>query len=412
MDIATATGGQYFRVSSADDLPDVFRVISESIVDTDEDGLPDITETSGFRDGLGNWYYTDPENPDTDGDGINDSAEAGFVMDFEGKIYFNVVSDPTEVDSDNDFLDDPDEYMLGTKPFNPDTDGDDILDGLDPNPLEAESKAVDPSILEIGRAIVIGAVFGETGIEGGSLSYLVDYEIASSPYYLVGWIGFSLVPVVGAVADARDAVQALINGDELGAALNAAGAFSGVGDGVKTAAAVGMFTTKYSSKANDIQKVMVPLLKYVPLNQAKKVILDVLYSGAATRLISKYGDEVLPDLITIADKNGDLSKTIGVTKSGSEVRWLEEGNSISGWTHIVKKHITGEIAGGSKFPSSMNQDQIMEIVLQSVKEGTETVTIDKKGRVTYLYEHLSPDGWTIKTIVGSNGYIVTSFPVY
>ncbi|NPE30583.1 hypothetical protein HNV12_22040 [Methanococcoides sp. SA1] len=68
----------------------------------------------------------------------------------------------------------------------------------------------EPGVLEIGRAIVLGAVFGETGIEGGSASWLVDYDAASSPYYLVGWIGFSLVPVVGAVADARDAVQALI----------------------------------------------------------------------------------------------------------------------------------------------------------------------------------------------------------
>jgi hypothetical protein len=129
--IATATGGQYFPVSSADDLPDVFRTISGELEseDTDEDGIPDITETSGFRDGLGNWYYTDPENPDTDGDGLTDGEEAGVVMDVDGKIYFNVVSDPTEVDSDNDFLDDYDEYLLGTNPLNPDTDGDGLTDG-------------------------------------------------------------------------------------------------------------------------------------------------------------------------------------------------------------------------------------------------------------------------------------------
>jgi hypothetical protein len=52
--IATATGGQYFSVSTAEDLPDVFRTISEEIepTDTDGDGIPDITETTGFRDGL------------------------------------------------------------------------------------------------------------------------------------------------------------------------------------------------------------------------------------------------------------------------------------------------------------------------------------------------------------------------
>ena len=66
---------------------------------------------------------------------------------------------------------------------------------------------------------MLGAVFGETGINGGSMNWMVGDSIASSPYYLVGWLSFSLVPVAGAVADARDAVQAFINGDELGAAM-------------------------------------------------------------------------------------------------------------------------------------------------------------------------------------------------
>ena len=422
--IATATGGQYYPVSSAGDLPEVFRVISENIVDTDGDGLPDIVETSGFRDGLGNWYTTDPENPDTDGDGLTDGEEAGVLMDIDGKIYFNVVSDPTEVDGDNDFLDDPDEYLLGTDPFNPDTDGDGILDGLDSNPLEAEPKEVDPGVLEMARALVLGAVFGETGIEGGSASWLVDYEIASSPYYLAGWIGFSLVPVVGAVADARDAAQALINGDALGAALNAAGALSGVGDGVKTASAIALFTGKYSSKIADVQKVMMPLLKYVPLNQAKKVIIDVLHSGAATRLASKYGDEILPDLITIADKNGDLSKTIGVAKSGSEIRWLEEGKLVSasssniwkydsggsGWLHIRNNHVINP--SGNQFedafgPNYVDEAAIQNLIIDSITSGEKTINGQN---IWYVYEVPNSGGKKLSTLVGSNGYIVTSYP--
>ncbi|WP_094229198.1 hypothetical protein [Methanolobus psychrotolerans] len=287
------------------------------------------------------------------------------------------------------------------------------------------STTIDPSILEIGRVIVIGAVFGETGIEGGSLSYLVDYEIASSPYYLVGWIGFSLVPVVGAVADARDAVQALINGDELGAALNAAGAFSGVGDGVKTAAAVGMFTTKYSSKANDIQKVMVPLLKYVPLNQAKKIILDVLYSGAATRLVGKYGDEILPDLITIADKNGNLAKTIDVMKSNTErVVWLEEGLTKAeaealdktpvGWKHIFEKHIKDyDDVSLNQFanafdPSGTNY-RSAETVQSLINEGISNGKFDVKEGI-YYYDVAASSEKVLKIVVGNNGFIVSAFP--
>jgi len=54
--IATGTGGQYFQVASADELPQVFRNISEEIdpADSDGDGLSDTLEATGFRDGRGN----------------------------------------------------------------------------------------------------------------------------------------------------------------------------------------------------------------------------------------------------------------------------------------------------------------------------------------------------------------------
>lgn len=109
--IANSTGGQYFPVSSADELPEVFRMISDELEseDTDEDGLPDIVETSGFRDGHGNWYYTDPYNNDTDCDGLTDGEEAGVLTDVDGKIYFNVISNASSVDTDGDHLSDYEE---------------------------------------------------------------------------------------------------------------------------------------------------------------------------------------------------------------------------------------------------------------------------------------------------------------
>ncbi|MDJ1423749.1 MAG: hypothetical protein M5U10_17790 [Candidatus Methanoperedens sp.] len=90
--IATATGGQYYSVASADQLPEVFRTISGGIepADTDGDGIPDALETGGFRDGLGNWYFTDPNDPDTDGDGLSDGEEAGVLVEVNGKRYFNI----------------------------------------------------------------------------------------------------------------------------------------------------------------------------------------------------------------------------------------------------------------------------------------------------------------------------------
>ncbi|KKH96411.1 hypothetical protein EO95_10240 [Methanosarcina sp. 1.H.T.1A.1] len=168
--IATATGGQYFSVSTAEDLPDVFRTISEEIepTDTDDDGIPDITETTGFRDGLGNWYYTDSNNSDTDGDGLLDGEEAGKLVEYNGKQYFQLFSDPTTEHSDDDFLDDLEEYELGTNPFSEDTDGDGLSDSEDEYLLSPTSIEPESGTLEIGRAIVLGAVFGECGIEGGS----------------------------------------------------------------------------------------------------------------------------------------------------------------------------------------------------------------------------------------------------
>lgn len=93
--------------------------------DSDGDGLPDSADP-------------DPTNPDTDGDGLLDGADP----------------DPTNPDTDGDGLldgEDPD-------PTNPDADGDGVLDGedshpLDPNlPLAPSVAAVDPAADEANVA--------------------------------------------------------------------------------------------------------------------------------------------------------------------------------------------------------------------------------------------------------------------
>ncbi len=96
--------------------PDLFLTPTETATavsnDRDNDELSDTQELI---------IGTDPENPDTDGDGLTDGAE---MLEYG--------TDPLKRDSDGDFLSDWDEVMTyRTDPNRPDTDGDGWNDGLE-----------------------------------------------------------------------------------------------------------------------------------------------------------------------------------------------------------------------------------------------------------------------------------------
>jgi uncharacterized protein YkwD len=85
--------------------------------DRDGDGLLDDDEEQ--------FYGTDPDNADTDGDGTSDGDEVYFGTD-------PLVADEptTRTDTDEDGLyDDDEEQLYNTDPNNPDTDGDGVSDG-------------------------------------------------------------------------------------------------------------------------------------------------------------------------------------------------------------------------------------------------------------------------------------------
>ncbi len=118
-----------------------------SYLDTDEDGLPDeleeligsdkiLSDTDG--DGLDDYYEflqlgTSLTEPDTDENGISDAEE-----DFDGDGLNNAQEYmygtlPWESDTDQDGLSDGDEVLVyGTDPLKPDTDGDGLIDGDEP----------------------------------------------------------------------------------------------------------------------------------------------------------------------------------------------------------------------------------------------------------------------------------------
>lgn len=109
--IAETTGGQYYHASSAGDLSEKYGNAKDDIdlsKDSDDDGLCDYYEKGNIRLGTGEWISTDPENPDTDGDGVPDGQEIVPVLSADGKtvIKFQMISDPLEPDSDFDDYDD------------------------------------------------------------------------------------------------------------------------------------------------------------------------------------------------------------------------------------------------------------------------------------------------------------------
>ncbi|MGE5377057.1 MAG: DPP IV N-terminal domain-containing protein [Bacteroidota bacterium] len=91
--------------------------------DTDRDGLLDGMEV--------NQTHTNPLVPDSDGDGLLDGDEV------------NRGTNPLNADTDGDGLRDGDEVRIGTNPLKQDTDGDGLLDGQEPgpcpNPLNPDS---------------------------------------------------------------------------------------------------------------------------------------------------------------------------------------------------------------------------------------------------------------------------------
>ena len=272
--IADATGGQYFPVATADDLPEVFDRIGGELgdIDTDGDGLLDKWEIEGMPVGSGRLVFSDPTDEDTDGDGLPDGFEISFQRDFAApfpQFFFSMISDPNRVDSDGDRLDDSEELNLGLDALRFDMDGDGLGDGLeytlgwailDPNPdgdrfddsqefdQGSDPFSFDPSLADRTRALVAGAVLGEIGYwladQGISTRVSIAYtpfpsvsvgvgvlDVCNIPFvpctelfefrpidierveYLIGLIAGGLIPIVDILVTVRDTIGAALQGE-------------------------------------------------------------------------------------------------------------------------------------------------------------------------------------------------------
>jgi len=429
--IATATGGHYFSVSTAEDLPDVFRTISEEIepTDTDEDGIPDITETTGFRDGFGNWYTTDPENPDTDGDGLLDGEEAGKLVEYNGKQYFQLFSDPTKADSDDDEVDDLTENEYGIEPLISDTDGDGLFDGdefgIGTDPLlvdtdgdnyndyvEHHDADHDPlvyeirySCLEISREVALGAVLGEWGAD--------DHD---SLYYMAGWMLSGFI----AVGDVRDIASSIAHGDGLGTLLNALSLIPGYGDSAKVAATIGKFVTKHPHMIFAVAGFVV---KHVDesIDVVRKTYGDAIVDGLKAKGLND------DDITQLVKKSVDLGEIKFVRKVSDDVVYITNER----WNHIIGRHVTGtyrpnkptsffptgnKISSDTKrteftLPHRMEESDVVETIFDAIEannlKSTKFDIIDE-----YIY---NPGNYGISEMIvwvnKETGRIESAFPI-
>ncbi len=117
----TQTAEQYTHATST-----VLAVTALAVGDNDNDGISNVQENS-----LG----TDPNNPDTDNDGLTDGLEIN-----------QYGTNPKNQDTDGDTLSDGTEANnLKTSPTNKDTDGDGLNDNVDPAPLQLPTATIAPT---------------------------------------------------------------------------------------------------------------------------------------------------------------------------------------------------------------------------------------------------------------------------
>ena len=156
--------------------------------DSDDDGINDGDELN--RTVGGQPAPTDPNNSDTDGDGLTDDVETDTGVN-NGPT--DTGTDPLLADTDADGLEDNAELTAGTDPSNPDSDGDGAKDGseigLGTDPLNPNSKPdfADDQIVKVDvtcRDFEIGTVIdtlANAGHAGQFTTLIGQVEITSHP---------------------------------------------------------------------------------------------------------------------------------------------------------------------------------------------------------------------------------------
>ncbi|MDO8647853.1 MAG: sialidase family protein [Candidatus Diapherotrites archaeon] len=148
------------------------------------------------------------------------------------------------------------------------------------------------------------------------------------------------------------------------------------------------------------------------VSKGESAIVRLKGSGAS--------NEILEGVIKNGGKDLEVVKYAG-KDSSSAVRWIEKGTNDWGWQHLWKKHVTGEISGGTRFSavtSNVSESNIKKLVFDTVGDSG---SIKKESSKVYCYfSKAIVNGYRIIVVVdkgidsgvgfGKNGAIKTAYP--
>lgn len=297
---------------------------------------------------------TNPNLKDSDGDGIEDQIELGYmninqiVYTPQGYLeYLTYTSDPAKADSDDDNLDDEFELLLGTNQNVSDTDRDELTDGeevslwfdpLDANPdgdtyedLDEYKNGTDPFTYD--------HTLWEWRMEFEKGFLLGDFMESDTIPAFLGQITSGLIPYVTLAADGRDVIANLGNGEWGFAALSAFGVVTGIGDVAKVGGELAEFIAKNADNASEIVKVVTKtaeqfpdIAKYLP-ESALDNIVKSLKNGQA---LSKSEYLKLKKIFEAGGKN--LDEIIAVGKK--TVEDILSNKTLTNSTYKMKNYVS------------------------------------------------------------------------
>lgn len=273
-------------------------------------------------------------------------------------MYF---SNPTEVDTDKDNVDDCEESIIGTSELNEDTDGDKLSDGkelemwFDPlNKNYDDDSYNDYSEWKNGTSPFVYNMNSKESraafIKGGLLG---DFVTADSIEMLLGQIVFSFTPLV---ADARDFVAniffdfdgwaALANVG--GFALDFTGVLGATADVTKAVSKLGEFVIRYADDAPKVVEAIVQGSKHFPEgDEVISALVKVIPASAVDDMVSsiKNGDSIakadydeLYKIVKAAGKNTDELTKVTKFKSFKSLKaYLGNAGEGKQWHHIVEQ---------------------------------------------------------------------------